>query len=139
MGNNHSSKHLATRRTKSNYYLTNHDEIHAQTNQSSYRTNRRKKHGPSPRIRRRHTPKIQSEKKSKRPQVRFINITSHIDLHTKSRHAEEKSMMPQVFLIAKENVYRIELKSDIDNIEKNWFNTSIVCSASLFMKRLDVI
>ena len=63
MGNKNSSTHL-TNHHKSNYYLTNHDKFNYHIDTSSYRNSTNKKHGPSPRFRRRHP-----NKKIKRPQV----------------------------------------------------------------------
>jgi hypothetical protein len=70
MGNKNSSTHLTNHQRKSNYYITNNDEIHYTIDTSSYQTNNNnKKHGPSPRFRRRHARQVHLDKKLKRPQV----------------------------------------------------------------------
>ncbi|CAF4123245.1 unnamed protein product [Rotaria sp. Silwood2] len=61
MGNKNSSSHLTNNQSKrsfhqqkSNYYITNNDHIYSKFDTSSYKSSNTKKHGPSPRFRRRH-------------------------------------------------------------------------------------
>jgi hypothetical protein len=76
MGNKNSSSHLTNHQNnrfihqqKSNNYITNNDDIDYNFDISSYRSSNSKKHGPSPRFRRRHTRQIHLDKKIKKPQV----------------------------------------------------------------------
>ncbi len=57
---------------KSNYYITNNDDSNYNFDTSSYRNSNSKKHGPSPRFRRRHTRQVHLDKKIKKPQVWLI-------------------------------------------------------------------
>jgi hypothetical protein len=76
MGNKTSSSHLTNHQNnrsihqqKSNYYITNNDDINNNFDTSFYRNSNSKKHGPSPRFRRRHPRQAHLDKKTKRPQV----------------------------------------------------------------------
>jgi len=77
MGNKNSSTHLTNHQNnryvhhkqKSSYYITNNDDINYNFDTSSYRSSNSKKHGPSPRFRRRHTRQVHLDKKIKKPQV----------------------------------------------------------------------
>ncbi len=69
MGNKNSSTHLTNHQRKSNYYITNNDDNNYTIDTSLYRTTNSKKHGPSPRFRRRHARQVHLDKKLKRPQV----------------------------------------------------------------------
>lgn len=72
MGNKNSSSHLTSRsihQQKSNHYITNNDDSNYNNDTSSYRTSNGKKHGQSPRFRRRHTRQVHLDKKTKKPQV----------------------------------------------------------------------
>ena len=75
MGNKNSSSHLTNHRSthqqKSANYITNDDDDDSNNNipTSSDRNLNSKKHGPSPRFRRRHARQVHLDKKTKRPQV----------------------------------------------------------------------
>lgn len=76
MGNKNSSSHftnhqnnLFTHPRKSNYYITKNDDINAKFDASHHQSSNTKKHGPSPRFRRRHGRQVHLDKKTKKSQV----------------------------------------------------------------------
>ncbi|CAF1099166.1 unnamed protein product [Adineta steineri] len=84
MGNKNSSSHLINHHNyryihqqKSNNYVINNDDINNNFETSSDRNSNSKKHGPSPRFRRRHTRQGHLDKKTKRPQTvsSYLNVS----------------------------------------------------------------
>ncbi|CAF1085508.1 unnamed protein product [Rotaria sordida] len=85
MGNKNSSSHLTNHQSKrsfhhqkSNHYITNNDHIYSKFDtSSSYQSSNSKKHGPSPRFRRRHARQVHLDKKSKKAQTisSYLNVS----------------------------------------------------------------
>ncbi|CAF0761533.1 unnamed protein product [Adineta ricciae] len=101
MGNKNSSSHLTNHRSthqqKSANYITNDDVDDDDSNNnipaSSDRNLNSKKHGPSPRFRRRHARQVHLDKKTKRPQT----VSSYLNVSLQSIGGQTLSLFSRSF------------------------------------------